>query len=309
MMKSTEGICEREAMTKSKKRDYYSQRYAKNIRRVCWSYILVTVFYLNYAAIFYREGFFASATMLAVPLFMVIAGLVYFSTPSLYSRTHESEMKLESKRRPSRYTKDGVKWEKRIAPSAAWMGKSESQQEDSESGEGTADDESNVFLELLESCILLSSDMPMSDYRLSGLSHVDPEFQSFWDMAQKQLEAYIQRNQHQIQSIYWITIGVMFIGFVLISYGVFQAVNGSNINVATLTSCSGLITEFVGAFFLYIYQSTVKQTSSYVVMLERFNKLGMAIRLCSSVTDEEQKNAMRNDIVKSLLEFKGEVGG
>jgi len=84
-----------------------------------------------------------------------------------------------------------------------------------------------------------------------------------WEVSRLQLELYIRRNQSQVNAIFWVTVAVMVAGFVLVAIGVYQAVNALTINSAILTTASGVITQFIGAIFLYIYKSTVTQASSY----------------------------------------------
>src|SRR5687768_10851347 len=46
-----------------------------------------------------------------------------------------------------------------------------------------------------------------------------------WDLARATLEAYFNRNLSQINSIFWLSVVVMFLGFGIIVWGVLQAIN------------------------------------------------------------------------------------
>jgi len=95
----------------------------------------------------------------------------------------------------------------------------------------------------------------------------------------------------------------MVAGFVLVAIGVYQAFNAPTINSAILTTASGVITQFIGATFLYIYKSTITQASSYALTLERINSVGMAVQILDSIPDEKDdvKNQARVALVSQIL--------
>src|SRR5215203_2493461 len=43
-----------------------------------------------------------------------------------------------------------------------------------------------------------------------------------WDLARVTLEAYFSRNLRQINSIYWLSVFVMLLGFLIIMFGIYQ---------------------------------------------------------------------------------------
>ena len=124
-----------------------------------------------------------------------------------------------------------------------------------------------------------------------------------WEVSRLQLEIYIRRNQVQVNSIFWITIFVMLVGFGLIGFGVYQAVTKQVLDAAILTTASGIITQFIGATFLFIYKSTMAQASNYVQTLEHINSVGMAVQILDSIPDEQidLKNKARTDMVNKIL--------
>jgi hypothetical protein len=123
-----------------------------------------------------------------------------------------------------------------------------------------------------------------------------------WDLSRAQLELYINRNLSQVRNIFWITIVVMSAGFGLVVYGVYRAFD-TQLQVAVLTAASGLITQTIGATFLLIYLSTMRQASDYVGTLERINAVGMAVAIVDLIPDEsrEAKTKARVDLVKQIL--------
>lgn len=129
------------------------------------------------------------------------------------------------------------------------------------------------------------------------------EARPVWEVSRLQLELYIRRNQSQVNSIFWITVAVMVVGFFLVAIGVYQAFNAKTIESALLTTASGVITQFIGATFLYIYKSTIAQAGSYTLTLERINSVGMAVQILDSIPDDkdEVKNQARAGLVSQIL--------
>ncbi len=96
----------------------------------------------------------------------------------------------------------------------------------------------------------------------------------------------MDRNLAQVRSIYWLTIIVMALGFLLIGYGVLQAFADENkLKASVVAAVSGVIVNFIGASFLVVHRSTMSQAKEYVGILERINAVGMAVQLLETLED------------------------
>lgn len=125
-----------------------------------------------------------------------------------------------------------------------------------------------------------------------------------WDLARVTLEAYFNRNLSQIAAIFRLSLFVMFGGFGVIIWGVFQAFHTpSNLLPATVGAVSGIITEFIGATFLFIYRSTIQQAASYSQTLERINSVGMAMQILDTMPEETKPNDLKSMTKASLVEL------
>ena len=124
-----------------------------------------------------------------------------------------------------------------------------------------------------------------------------------WDLARVKLEAYFDRNLSQVKSIFWVSVGVMIVGFGLVSYGVVIGLSHPEGKAAYVSAVSGILTEFIGATFMLIYRSTMAQANSFMAILERINTVGMAVQILDTISDGEVqlKNQTRSEIVKLLL--------
>ena len=109
-----------------------------------------------------------------------------------------------------------------------------------------------------------------------------------WDMAKATLEQYFDRNLKQINLIFYVSVFVMLVGFAIIIWAIYISLNpppGSDhvVSPAVIGTLSGIITEFIGATFLFIYKSTVEQAIRYTSSLERINSVGMSMQILDTI--------------------------
>lgn len=125
-----------------------------------------------------------------------------------------------------------------------------------------------------------------------------------WDLARITLEAYFSRNLSQIDCIFWLSVCVIVVGFGTILWGISQAIQSPDISVpAAIASATGVFTEFIGATFLFIYRSTIRQASSYSRTLERMNSVGMAMQILDTMPNEAKPDDLKNKTKAILVEL------
>jgi hypothetical protein len=134
--------------------------------------------------------------------------------------------------------------------------------------------------------------------------------QAAWDLARTKLEAYLNRNLNQVQSIFWLTVSVMIIGFVLIGLGVWKVYSdAAALKPAVVSACAGILVNAIAATFMLVYRSTMEQAKGYVTMLERINAVGMAVQILATIEDEDKsiRPQATADIAKQLLTLYGGI--
>jgi hypothetical protein len=125
-----------------------------------------------------------------------------------------------------------------------------------------------------------------------------------WDLARVTLEAYFNRNLAQIAWIFWLSVVTMMIGFATIIWGVSRALQfPSALEPAKIASLAGIITEFIGATFLFIYRSTIRQANYYSKTLERINSVGMAMQILDTIPDKYTPDDLKSKTKASLVEL------
>ena len=131
-----------------------------------------------------------------------------------------------------------------------------------------------------------------------------------WDLARVKLEAYFDRNLSQVNLIFWISVAVMFVGFVFVMLSLtFTQFNTDN-TTRLVGTAAGVITESIGATFMFIYKSTMEQARAFMTTLDRINAVGMAVQILDTIPDDavDLKNATKVELVKALLESASPVG-
>lgn len=132
------------------------------------------------------------------------------------------------------------------------------------------------------------------------------EIRPAWIMAQETLKEYFDRNLFQIRLIFIVSVFIMIAGFLLIAVGVTIAYYNPTISMIENASvASGLITELIGATFIVIYNSTIRQAITYTDSLERINSVGMSVTILDSmkdsITDINALNTAKIEVAKLLL--------
>jgi len=125
-----------------------------------------------------------------------------------------------------------------------------------------------------------------------------------WDLARVTLEAYFNRNLSQITYIFWLSVSVMVVGFGIIVWGITQSIQMPNsLAPASLSILAGVITEFIGATFLFIYRSTIQQAINYSKTLERINSVGMAMQILDTMPDNAKISDLKSKTKANLVEL------
>ena len=139
---------------------------------------------------------------------------------------------------------------------------------------------------------------------------------SNWNLGSTVLSAYFNRNLKQIDLIFKLSVFVMLIGLGLVVLGIVLAYQKpESITVALVGGVAGVITQFIGATFIFMYKSTIAQSTKYTETLERIHSVGMAMQILDevrkqeSLTNTEELVSAKIDIAKLLLEVKDKNNG
>lgn len=109
-------------------------------------------------------------------------------------------------------------------------------------------------------------------------------------MSFKNLDQYYQQTRDHAQRGFIATMLVSFFGAVLIMAGIVAMFLGFT-EPATVTSASGIITEFISAVFFYLYNKTVAGMSNYHNKLVMAQNISIALAAADSLPDDRQAEA------------------
>jgi Cyanobacterial TRADD-N associated 2-Transmembrane domain len=138
----------------------------------------------------------------------------------------------------------------------------------------------------------------------SKLEQAPEKAKPAWDLARVTLESYFNRNLSQINYIFWLSVIVMIVGFGTVVWGLSMAFRQSTeVIPAAIASGAGIITQFIGATFLFIYRSTIEQAVNYSKTLERINSVGMAMQILDTMEVEVKSNDLKSKTKATLVEL------
>lgn len=161
-----------------------------------------------------------------------------------------------------------------------------------------------VFFQLRSTAAQLKRSKEKIDQAESKLEAQPEKAKPAWDLARATLEAYFNRNLTQITSIFWLSVVVMLVGFGIIIWGISHAIQSPDAFApAAIASIAGIITEFIGATFLFIYRSTIEQAINYSRTLERINSVGMAMQILDTMPDETKADDLKSNTKATLVEL------
>jgi len=118
------------------------------------------------------------------------------------------------------------------------------------------------------------------------------------------LESYYRTNQLHLQWSFWAGLAALTIGLLVLLFGIYLTFNrGSAINSA-VTSAAGVLTEFIGAGFFYLYSKNLKQLNIFYEKLIKNQDTGYAIHLVNQLPENERAGAA-TAIIGALLSRSG----
>ncbi|MNT18137.1 hypothetical protein D3C72_1533190 [compost metagenome] len=118
-----------------------------------------------------------------------------------------------------------------------------------------------------------------------------------------QLAEYYSINKSQAKSSFSISIFSIVIGFLTIISGIWlQYFNQSNVSIVILSGVSGVILEFIGGAYFFMYKKSLEQVNFFFSQLVKMQDTMISINLANSLSDESKTIEMKEKIIVSLLE-------
>ena len=119
-----------------------------------------------------------------------------------------------------------------------------------------------------------------------------------------QLTEYYAINKGQARSSFGFSVFAVVIGLATIVGGIwiFYFSNTPNVQLATISSIAGVLVEFIGGAYFYLYRKSLIQLNLYFRELVNMQDTMLSVRLCEQVAPVEYQNQLREKVIVALLE-------
>ena len=112
---------------------------------------------------------------------------------------------------------------------------------------------------------------------------------------------YLKTNLSQITYTFWLSVFVMIFGFGILVWGISKVFNSpDSILSAAIVSGAGVITEFIGVTFLFIYRATQMRAEQYFKTVERISTSEIVEEILENLP-EELANKVKANVAESMV--------
>jgi hypothetical protein len=114
-----------------------------------------------------------------------------------------------------------------------------------------------------------------------------------------QLNEYYVINKSQGRSSFYASMFAIMLGFITIiaSIAMFYLAKVPNLTMAAISTLSGIIIQFIGAAYFYVYRKSIEQMNLYFDQLTKMQDTMLAVKLAQDLTDGDK----RSDAVECLV--------
>ena len=114
------------------------------------------------------------------------------------------------------------------------------------------------------------------------------------------LEAYYETNQSHLAWSFWASLVALAIGLVILVVGIALALAGFHSAISVSVTAGGVLTQFIGAGFFFLYNRNLKQLNIFYAALLQRSDLIMAYDLTSQVPEADRPGVVLG-IIGALL--------
>ncbi|QZP31489.1 TRADD-N-associated membrane domain-containing protein [Pseudomonas sp. DR48] len=119
-----------------------------------------------------------------------------------------------------------------------------------------------------------------------------------------QLSEYYVINKSQARTSFGFSVFAIVSGLVSIIGGVwlFYFKETPNFQLTAISSVAGVLAEFIGAAYFYVYRKSLEQLNFFFMQLVRMQDTMLSVRLCEQVLPEDRQMQLRAQIIMTLLQ-------
>lgn len=119
-----------------------------------------------------------------------------------------------------------------------------------------------------------------------------------------QLNEYYTINKSQARSSFRFSVFAVIVGLATLLGGIwiFYLREAPKVELTAITSIAGVLTQFVGAAYFYLYRRSQEQLNFFFAQLVKMQDTMLSVKLCEQVQPLEKQGALREKIILTLLE-------
>jgi hypothetical protein len=110
------------------------------------------------------------------------------------------------------------------------------------------------------------------------------------------IDAYYRTNQSHLAWSFWASLAALIIGLVVLVVGIGLALTGFASAISIATAAGGVLTQFIGAGFFFLYTRNLKQLNVFYAGLVQRDDLMFAYNLTSLIPEESRPNVIQGMI-------------
>lgn len=179
---------------------------------------------------------------------------------------------------------------------------------------------------LTSSIIFLLSLLAFTPVKIQNRSAVKVELKSLWEERARieerlanqqkadvmdtiqlnlnQLNEYYTINKSQARNSFRFSVFAIIVGLamLIVSIWMFALRQDSNPQMTLITGISGVLIQFIGGAYFYLYRTSLVQLNYFFHQLVKMQDTMLSVRLCEQVTPEDRQNEILEKLILTLLE-------
>jgi hypothetical protein len=115
------------------------------------------------------------------------------------------------------------------------------------------------------------------------------------------LDSYYSLNRLHLQLSFWASLAALITGLVILVFGIFLIFNGVPGVTGQLVTIGGVLTQFIGAGFFFLYSKNLKQLNVFYDKLIRHQDTTYAMGLAVHQLPDDRRPDVIETVISMLL--------
>jgi hypothetical protein len=131
-----------------------------------------------------------------------------------------------------------------------------------------------------------------------------PDILDTIQLSLNQLNEYYTINKSQARSSFTFSVFAVIVGLATLLGGIwiFYLRETPKIELTAITSIAGVLTQFIGAAYFYLYRRSQEQLNFFFAQLVKMQDTMLSVKLCEQVQPLEKQGELREKIILTLLQ-------